>query len=295
MVMETELCVIVPLTRMSGRLTELSTWLRTLPQRKVQVVLVHDVQDESTTPELNSLINSCGDNRIILFEGCFGSPGNARNFGLSHSQSKWVIFVDSDDVVNLKEVFSILDRHNENSSFLIGQYEICDRVTGSVVRNKANLNAKLDIAINPGIWRIIFLRERIAGHNFSDSLMGEDQLFLLQIGIFGENIQFFDDVIYRYFRNSSHQLTGKREAIVQIDSIIPKTFEYLMKSNKSLRKYVSMMLLRQLITQSKNIEKTGIRNQLVAFCSSINHLGPASFLYLLKSIIQLSIHKVLNA
>ena len=240
------------------------------------------------------MINSCGDNRIILFEGHFGSPGNARNFGLSHSQSKWVIFVDSDDVVNLKEVFSILDRHDDNSSVLIGQYEICDRATGSVVRNKPNLNAKLDIAINPGIWRIIFLRDIIAGHNFSDSLMGEDQLFLLQIGIFGEKIQFFDDVIYRYFRNSSHQLTGKRESIVQIDSIIPKTFEYLIKSNKSLRKYVSMMLLRQLITQSKNIEKTGIRSQLLAFCSSINHLGLASFMYLLKSSIQLSIHKVLN-
>ena len=292
--MEIELCVIVPLTRMSGRLTELSTWLMKLPQRKLQVVLVHDVQDESTAPELKALINSCGDNRITLFEGYFGSPGTARNFGLSHSQSTWVIFVDSDDVVNLKVVFSLLDRHNESSSVLIGQYEICDRKTGSVVRNKANSNPKLDIAINPGIWRIIFLRETIAGHNFSDSLMGEDQLFLLQIGIFGEKIQFFDDVIYRYFRNSSHQLTGSRDAIVQIDSIIPKTFDYFKKSNKSFRKYVSMMLLRQLVTQSKNIEKIGIKNQLLAFCSSINHLGPASYLYLLRSSIQLSIHKVLN-
>ena len=294
MVMETELCVIVPLTRMSGRLTELSTWLRALPQRKLKVVLVHDVQDEGTTPELNTLINSCGDNRIILFEGHFGSPGAARNFGLSHSQSEWVIFVDSDDVVNLKAVFSVLDRHNESSSVLIGQYEICDRTKGSVVRNKANLNPKLDIAINPGIWRIIFLRERIEGHNFSNSLMGEDQLFLLQIGIFGEKIQFFDDVIYQYFRNSSYQLTGKREAIVQINSIIPKTFEYFKISDKSLRKYVSMMLLRQLVTQSKHIEKAGIQNQFLAFASSIYHLGPASYLSLLKSIIQLSIHKVLN-
>lgn len=292
--MEIELCVIVPLTRMSGRLTELSTWLMKLPQRKLQVVLVHDVQDESTTPELNALINSCGDNRITLFEGCFRSPGTARNFGLSHSQSDWVIFVDSDDIVNLNAVFSILDRRDDNSSVLVGQYEICDRETGSIFRNKANFNAKLDIAINPGIWRIIFLRKRIAGHNFSDSLMGEDQLFLLEIGVFGDNIQFFDDVIYRYFRNSNYQLTSKRDAIVQIDSIIPKTFEYLKKSDKSLRKYVEMMLLRQLVTQSKNIEKVGIQNQFLAFCSSIHHLGPGSHLYLLKSIIQLLKHKVLN-
>jgi glycosyltransferase involved in cell wall biosynthesis len=292
--MKTELCVIVPLTRMSGRLTELSSWLRTLPQRELKVVLVHDVQDESTTPELDTLIKSCGDNRIIIFEGNFGSPGIARNFGLSHSESTWVIFVDSDDVVNLKEVFSILDLHNDTSTVLVGQYEVCDRATGSIVRNKANKNAKLDIAINPGIWRIIFLRERIMGHNFSDSLMGEDQLFLLQIGVFGEKIQFFNNVIYRYFRNSSYQLTGKRDAILQIDSIIPKSYEYFKKSDKSQRKYVSMMLLRQLVTKSKNIEKAGIQNQFIAFCSSIYYLGPVSYLYLFKSIIQLSKHKVLN-
>jgi glycosyltransferase involved in cell wall biosynthesis len=292
--MKTELCVIVPLTRMSGRLTELSSWLRTLPQRELKVVLVHDVQDESTTPELDTLIKSCCDNRIIIFEGNFGSPGIARNFGLSHSESTWVIFVDSDDVVNLKEVFSILDLHNDTSTVLVGQYEVCDRATGSIVRNKANKNAKLDIAINPGIWRIIFLRERIMGHNFSDSLMGEDQLFLLQIGVFGEKIQFFNNVIYRYFRNSSYQLTGKRDAILQIDSIIPKSYEYFKKSDKSQRKYVSMMLLRQLVTKSKNIEKAGIQNQFIAFCSSIYYLGPVSYLYLFKSIIQLSKHKVLN-
>jgi len=292
--METELCVIVPLTRMSGRLTELSIWLRALPQRELKVVLVHDVQDESTTPELNSLIKSCGDNRIIVFEGNFGSPGTARNFGLSHSESTWVIFVDSDDVVNLKEVFSILDLHNDKSSVLVGQYEVCDRATGSIVRNKANKNAKLDIAINPGIWRIIFLRERITGHNFSDSLMGEDQLFLLQIGVFGGKIQFFDNVIYRYFRNSSYQLTGKRDAITQINSIIPKTYEYFRKSDKSQRKYVSMMLLRQLVTKSKNLENAAIQNRFLVFCSSIYHLGPASYLYLFKSIIQLLKHKVLN-
>jgi glycosyltransferase involved in cell wall biosynthesis len=292
--METELCVIVPLTRMSGRLSELSSWLRTLPQRELKVVLVHDIQDENTTPELNSLIKSCDDNRIILFEGNFGSPGAARNFGLSNSESTWIIFVDSDDVVNLKEVFSILELHNDKSSVVVGQYEVCDRATGSIVRNKPNKNAKLDIAINPGIWRIIFLRERIAGHNFSDSLMGEDQLFLLQIGVFSEEIQFFDNVIYRYFKNSSYQLTGKRDAIIQINSIIPKTYEYFMKSDIPQRKYVSMMLLRQIVTKSKNIEKAGIQNRFLVFCSSIYQLGPASYVYLLKSIIQLSKHKVLN-
>jgi glycosyltransferase involved in cell wall biosynthesis len=292
--MQTELCVIVPLTRMSGRLNELSIWLRTLPQRELKVVLVHDIQDECTSPELNGLIKSCGDNRIILFEGNFGSPGIARNFGLSHSESTWVIFVDSDDVVNLKEVFSILDLHNEESSVLVGQYEVCDRVTGSIVKNKPNKNAKLDIAINPGIWRMIFLRERIRGHDFSDSLMGEDQLFLLQIGVFGEKIQFFDNVIYRYFKNSSHQLTGRRDAIIQINSIIPKTYEYFMKLDNSQRQYASMMLLRQLVTKSKNIEKAGFQNRFLVFCSLIYQFGPASYVYLFKSIIQLSKHKVLN-
>lgn len=293
--MEKELSVIVPLTRMSGRLSEISTWLEKLPQRDLQVLIVHDIQDQNTSLELNTLINSCADSRIVLFEREFGSPGNARNYGLENAKSKWVIFVDSDDIVNLSEVFSIIDHHDGISSVLVGQYEICDRETNQVFKNVSNSDPKLDIAINPGIWRMIFLREWISKLEFSTSLMGEDQLFLLDLGIFAAKIQFFNDVVYTYYKNSSGQLTHNKDAVRQLNLIIPKTLYHLKNSERSQRRYVSMMLLRQFLTQSKNLEKKTSLNWLALFYSEIKNLSLKNCVNLGISALQLAVHKGSNA
>lgn len=293
--MQKELSIIVPLTRMSGRLAEISTWLKKLPQRDLQVLIVHDVQDQNTSFELNTLVNSCADSRIVLFEGEFGSPGSARNYGLSNSESKWVIFVDSDDIVNLSEVFSMIDHHDGESRVLVGQYETCDRETSAILTHISNSDPKLDIAINPGIWRMIFLRESVIRLKFSASLMGEDQLFMLDLGIFGEKIQFFSNVIYRYFKNSSGQLTKNKDAITQLDLVIPKTLDHLKNSGKAQRRYVSMMLFRQLITQSKNLEKMTSINRFALLWSEAKNIRPRNCLHLCRSAFQLAVHKRSNA
>lgn len=293
--MEKELSVIVPLTKMSGRLSEISTWLEKLPQRDLQVLIVHDIQDQNTSLELKSLINSCADSRIVLFEREFGSPGNARNYGLENAKSKWVIFVDSDDIVNLSEVFSIIDHYDGISSALVGQYEIRDRETNQVFKNVSNSDPKLDIAINPGIWRIIFLREWISKLKFSTSLMGEDQLFLLDLGIFAAKIQFFNEVVYTYYKNSSGQLTYNKDAVRQLNLIIPKTLYHLKNSEKSQRRYVSMMLLRQLLTQAKNLEKKTSLNWLALFYSEIKNISLKNCVNLGISALQLAVHKGSNA
>jgi len=230
-----------------------------------------------------------------LVEGKFGSPGNARNHGLSISKSKWVIFVDSDDVVNMNAVLSMIDRHDEKSNVLVGKYEICDRVTGALFKSECNSDPKMGIAINPGLWRMIFLRESISKLRFSTSLMGEDQLFLLDFGIFGQRAQFFDNVVYRYFRNSSGQLTGNKDAITHLKLVIPKTLNHVKFVEKSQRRYVSMMLLRQFLTQCKNLEKENYFYLLVRIISELKILSPNHYLYLSRSAFQLTLHKSANA
>ncbi len=280
---------------MSGRLGEISIWLSNLPNRDVQVLIVHDIQDQHTSSEIHFLVSSCKDDRIKLFEGKFGSPGSARNFGLSNSRSKWVIFVDSDDIVDLSEVFSLIDQHNGQSNVLIGEYEICDRTTGAVLKKECHPDPKMDIAINPGIWRMVFLRETISKVKFSISLMGEDQLFLLELGIFGQEIQFFDNIVYRYFRNSSGQLTSNKDAIKHLKSIIPNTLVHLKSAEKPQRAYVSMMLFRQIATKNKNLDDKNYQSLLVSIFSDNRILGPKHYLYLCRAAFQLAKHKRSNA
>jgi glycosyltransferase involved in cell wall biosynthesis len=292
--MELELCVIVPLTRMSGRLTEISSWLRKIPDRALKVIIVHDLQDQETSSELKILVDSCSDSRICLLEGHFGSPGMARNHGFTNSNSKWVIFVDSDDVVDLAQVFSMIDLHDGVSEVLVGSYEVCDLSSAKVFKTKSNSDALLDIAINPGIWRMVFLRSTIADIRFCASLMGEDQIFLLDFGIFCKKIQFFDNVVYKYFRNSKNQLTKNSEAISQIKTVITQTLFFLRNAGQNQNHYVSMMLLRQLLTHYKNESRKGFKDGLRAIRLIFTDLDFKSCFHLFRAIAQLARHKAIN-
>jgi glycosyltransferase involved in cell wall biosynthesis len=279
---------------MSGRLTEISSWLRKIPDRSVKVVIVHDLQDSATSSELKILVDSCSDSRIVLLEGQFGSPGVARNYGFTNSNSKWVVFVDSDDVVDLAQVFSMIDRHDGVSEVLVGSYEVFDLFTGKVEETKRNTDALLDIAINPGIWRMVFLRSTIADIRFSASLMGEDQIFLLELGIFGRKVQFFGTVVYKYFRNSKNQLTKNSQAISQIKTVIPQTMFFLRNAEQTQNRYISMMLLRQMLTHYKYESGNGFKDGLRTIRLSFTALDFKSCLHLFRAIGLLARHKAIN-
>jgi hypothetical protein len=56
--MSTLFAAIVPVTRMSGRLEVMHSWLRKIDSNIIEVILVHDNQDASTGKELNEIIQN---------------------------------------------------------------------------------------------------------------------------------------------------------------------------------------------------------------------------------------------
>ena len=91
------LTIVVPISSMAGRLNNLSSWLCEALDFDVEVRLVHDFHDEDTSREVQELLRKLNNKNIIFLEMKFGSPGLARNHGLKDANSKWVMFVDSDD------------------------------------------------------------------------------------------------------------------------------------------------------------------------------------------------------
>ena len=102
------LSVVVPVTRMSGRLERMSKWLRKVYLYPVEVIIVHDHRDKETLIELQSMVESFGNPKIILIDGEFGSPGISRNAGLKICSGSWVAFWDSDDSPDLESAIQIL-------------------------------------------------------------------------------------------------------------------------------------------------------------------------------------------
>ena len=103
------LSVIVPVARMSGRLALMQSWLTSISNLDtVEVIVVHDKQDEETSRELREILNSVNSDRCILIEEFVNSPGLARNLGLKAASGIWVIFADSDDKLMILDCYMMM-------------------------------------------------------------------------------------------------------------------------------------------------------------------------------------------
>lgn len=209
------LTVIVPITRMAGKLNFLESWLSAAIKANIQVILVHDIQDSDTSGEIHKLVRANAANNLQFIEGYFGSPGAARNQGIKEVVGDWVAFWDSDDqpsVENFVEMVRMAER--EKADIAIGDFLRTEHpiVELDAITRASQMN--LDTVFrDPGLWRFAFRTKKINGLFFKDFLIGEDLIFLLESGYFSKEIFFFKKIVYRYSINVPGQATGSIKAL----------------------------------------------------------------------------------
>ena len=69
------LSVIVPISKMAGKLGSLKSWVKEAIKNDVQVILVHDYRDQETSDELSEFVRQVDSYAIAFIEGKFGAPG----------------------------------------------------------------------------------------------------------------------------------------------------------------------------------------------------------------------------
>ena len=215
------LSVVVPVTRMSGKLENLKSWLLQLPPSGVEIWIIHDIQDEFTSHELRELILSINNRDLHLVEGVYLAPGLARNVGIEKSSARWLAFWDSDDLPHVGNVMTLLKDFQGNSEVIIGSYKKISKSLQSRNRIISHRNV-FEVAEEPSLWRMLFKREVVGKTRFTDLRMAEDQIFLSEI-CFASKINFYSKTIfYEYFMNVEGQLTKNKEAIVDLSKAIHK-------------------------------------------------------------------------
>ncbi len=204
------LSVVIPVSRMAGRLENLSQTLTNIgSEMNVETILIHDEQDSVTSPELKKIVQAHPNANVTLVERFIGSPGGARNLGLEYAKGSWINFVDSDDVFFPSILISKLrEKDTFSHCAVISNYETLNSETKLVIQNQ-HRKSMTRVAINPGIWRWTLNRECIGNAKFSNLSMGEDQRFLYEFCKKEKDILFINDVTYRYTTNQKFQLTSQ--------------------------------------------------------------------------------------
>jgi glycosyltransferase involved in cell wall biosynthesis len=246
------LTVIVPVTRMHGKMKNLFSWLNDVNLYECEVIIVHDRQDQETSQELQQYLQKINSPRVHFLEGSFGSPGLARNFGKKYATGTHTMFCDSDDVLQLSTTFEILTK-NLNSTIIIGSYEAVNSSSNQkVVKHLAPVNL-MDLVKSPGMWRFIFKSEVIKNIEFTEYCMGEDQLFLAQTDVFSQDVLRVSETLYRYYTNNPSQLTSQKDRTADLIPVINRMIELEMQSRGQNRTFIKLLILKNCLTVLKNI------------------------------------------
>ena len=247
----TLLTVIVPVTRMHGKMKNLFSWLNDVNIYECEVIIIHDRQDQETSQELQQCLKKLNSPKVHFFEGSFGSPGLARNFGKKYATGTYIMFCDSDDVLQLSTTFEIL-RKNLSFTIIIGGYEEVNSSSNQrAVKHPAPVHL-LELAKSPGMWRFIFKSEVIKNIDFTEYCMGEDQLFLAQIGVFSQNVIRVNETLYHYYTNNPSQLTSQKDRIVDLIPVLSRMKKLEMQFLGQNRTFIKLLILKNCLTILKN-------------------------------------------
>ena len=247
--------IICPVRNMSGRLQKLEKWIQELSENpQVEVIIVHDCSDDSTEAELKSICKKYQS--IIFIQGSYGNPGSARNAGLKICTGKWISFWDCDDQPDTNEFLGLIEQVEEmNPEIGFGRYRILNENSGLVTEapfwtsaKEKNLNI---IALNPGIWRIIFLKELLDGMFFKPLRMAEDQIFISEAIVKATELKFLDNIIYTYFTGSKHHLTKDSKALQDLLPAFNQTSKLIGVGESEIELFHQTMATRQLVSGLK--------------------------------------------
>ncbi len=236
--------IIVPVTQMVGRLGDLGSWLSLINFAKVEVVIVHDQQDAHTSRELSHLISEYSD--VIRIEQTFNSAGLARNAGLEVARGRWIAFWDSDDIPSVETLNNFIEQEKRDDAEIY--------VFNFDVQRKDSLAQSVQskdwqqLAINPGLWRLIFSRFTVQEVKFPSFPLGEDQYFLAQLGLPARKLQYVNQTLYTYKVGHQGQITSDNSKIKKL-LVSLKALNRLRKDqNRNEFIFTSILFWRQLFT-----------------------------------------------
>lgn len=247
------LTAIIPIGNTGGNLKFLYSWLPEASKYPISIIFVHDVLDNVTGPLLNDLRVDFKVLNLTFMVGRFGCPGEARNAGLALAQTDWVSFWDHDDKPNLGSIFKSIDEATSGDEILIGEFEVYNTINNSVKKILVPKPSFATIAMNPGVWRMVFKKSTIQDLRFTNLRMGEDQVFLSEIKLPNRRVKFIGRVFYEYTVGDNNQLTKDLATLSHLELatryIYGNTSQNL---SKSLIYFNLHLIFRQQITLIKN-------------------------------------------
>lgn len=186
----------------------------------IEIILVDDGSTDNTRNICFKYANKCHNIKYIYQKN--KGPGSARNLGINNSQGSYIMFLDSDDYIETKNLEELIQNFLTLDLYDLIYYNF-DQVleSGRIynvyrLQNYVGKNNK-ELIKNTISWRLpwgqfkIIKKEIILKNsiNFDEEINNSEELFFtIHVLEKSNNIYFFDKIIYHYLKRKNSLSTG---------------------------------------------------------------------------------------
>ena len=275
-----DISIIVPIYNASKYLNKCLDSLIKQTKQELEFIIIND----GSTDDSETIIKNYKDERIKYFKRSNKGIGKTRNFGISKARGKYIVFLDSDDYLELDACEALYKKIERENLDIV----ICDFYRVSKDKNietitsfknsslKDNPSLLLDINLAP--WNKIYRTELIKNNNikFIEDLKYEDAPFvtlaLLKAGKIGK----IDKALINYVIHENSETTKRDEKIFDIIKIVDIMRNDLKKENfnQEITDTLTIKILVNYNIQQRQIQDKELRNRFI----------DTSFSYLKKNI-----------
>lgn len=196
--------------------------LDSIPMRDdVEVIIVDDNSDSNKVDFCNYPGTDRPNTKIVYNKEAKGA-GHARNIALEHATGDWLIFSDSDDTFNTKDLLHAFAEYGDSDNDIVYFDVNCiDSIDGSYVDNIHGYTSIIRSSKDRENlcryhlkcpWGKMVKRQLITDHSimFEETPVANDAMFSLQTGHFAKKVAISNLKIYNWYIHINGSITTKR-------------------------------------------------------------------------------------
>ena len=223
--------VIVPIYNSEAYLNKCIDSLINQTKKDIEIILVND----GSTDASDKIIKSYKDKRIKYYKNKNNGIGYSRNFGIDKSNSKYIMFLDSDDYLDIhacEELYKKIEK--DISDVVVSDFIKSHNGTDEIIKindfKKTNLNKNsnilLDINLSP--WNKIYSSKLIKDNNirFPEDIKYEDVLFVLECLDKANNISKLNKALNYYIVRDNSETKTYDKKVFDILEVVKRFRSY---------------------------------------------------------------------
>ena len=261
-----KISIIVPIYNEEENLRKCIESLINQTYKELEIILIND----GSTDKSKEIIESFKDKRIVAIHKKNTGISDTRNTGIDKSTGDYIMFVDSDDYLELNCIERLIETaEKENSEIVMFNYYLetpSKRIEIKLPKIEArNLKEDKDLLtkIHLGPCTKIFKAELIKDNLFPLNLKYEDVPFVVEAVIKAGKISFVPNYLYHYVIKKSGETITRDERIFDIITICAivekklKQIDYVNKTNFFVK------VLSYYLKNSRYIPNINLRNEFI--------------------------------